>query len=300
MPASREDIAEVLRGIPLDNTVQESHAQDMFNIFVSLRNAAFDGAGISIPGFAVAGGIPGLVQSMKNDDYWGVAGALVGMAGDAAGAYSFIVTAGIEAGAISGTGAVASSGVVTGMLGEAAGPLGIAISVAAGVYNIPSDASANLGKMYFVADASGIFASWVFNMPEISPHSRLTRQARHGGYMRADISSHTRQAHDAIHNLWAQRYRGNRSAIQQARRVADGRWQSFWQAMANGLDARLRPFPSGSGASMARRLIRETEGQLHQRDRAARQQELIARQRRLAGGVWVTTQDGIELFIPDA
>ena len=301
---TQSDVEELLRQIPLSTPADESRATDLLSIAISLRNAAFEGAGISSPIPASALNIPGLIGQMQAGEYTDAALTLMGIFGDAAGAYSFIVSAGIEAGAFAGTGALASSAVVTGMVAEAAGPALIGIAVLVETLRIPANASENLAKLYYLSDASGILTSWIFDMPEMNPHNILTRRARHGGYNRTDISQHCVNAHQRVHQLWQRNYRGNPGAQRAAQASASNNWETYWINTARALEARLQPFPRGSGVgvSWVRRLIRETNSRISRDRRAAEARRRREELRRAEGGVWVRVQvvGGYEdMFIPD-
>ena len=305
MPNQR-DIEQLLRGMPLATPADESAASDMLQIFISLRNAALEGAEtgianseIRMPGVTTAFSIPALIQQMKEGNYWDVAVTLIGVVGDAAGAFSFLVTAGTEAGAIAGTSAMASAGVVSGLVAEAAGPAAIAAMVLLETFRIPSNVSENNGKLFYLSDASGILTSWIFDMPEISPHARLLRRSRTGGYARTDISQQCRLAHQRVHELWRSRYQGNSSAQRQAKESAGNNWEQFWLQVGGAMEQRLAPAPTGVGVSWIRRLIRETNNRIRRTASDSEQHRLRERQRRAAGGYWFRTSDGLELFMPD-
>ncbi len=296
---TQRDIEQVLADIPLSTPQDESHASDMLQIFISLRNSAFEGAGVPVPGLGIPFSIPVLINQLKEGNYPDVAITLMSIGGDAAGAFSFLVTAGTEAGAIAGTSALASAGVVAGMVAEAAGPVAIAAAVLVATFRIPGDVSENNSKLFFIADTSGILASWMFNMPEISPHARLMRQARHGGYYRTDISEQCRLAHRRVEVLWRSHYQGNTAARRAAKRSANDSWEQYWLQIGRALDVRLSPFPAGIGASMVRREINESNRRIRRAAQAARQRQLQQQRRRAAGGYWFRTPDGLDIFMPD-
>ena len=299
--ANQRDIEQLLRDIPLSTPGQVSAAETMFGIFMSIRNTAFEGVlpeGVTMPGTGMVLNIPAIIDQMRSGNYADAALSLISMVGDAAGAYSFLINAGVEAGAISGLGATASSGVIAGMVGEAAGPAAIAAMVFVETARIPIGASENLAKLFYITDASGILTSWMFNMPAINPHERLTRQARTGGYNRTDISEHCRTAHERAQQLWRRNYQGNADARRRARAAAGDNWETHWLQVARALESRLAPVPTGVGASWARRIIRETRSRAATSARQARQVSLQAANRRAAGGEWIR-MDGNDVFIPD-
>lgn len=296
---TQRDIERVLAGVPLNTPEDESHASDMLQIFITLRNSAFSGAGVSVPGLGIPFSIPALIDQLKEGNYPNVAITLMSIGGDAAGAFSFLVTAGTQAGAITGTSALASAGVVAGMVAEAAGPAAIAAAVLVATFRIPGDVSANNSKLFFIADTSGILTSWMFNMPEISPHTRLMRQARHGGYFRTDISEQCRLAHRRVEVLWRRNYQGNTAARRAAKQSANNSWERYWLQIGRALEARLSPFPTGIGASMVRREINESRRLVRRSAQATRRRQLQQQRRRAAGGYWFRTSDGHELFMPD-
>ncbi len=298
MPTQR-DIEQLLRNVPLATQADESRAADMLQIFIDLRNAAFSGVGLEVPGMNSLFSIPALINDMKAGNYTDVALTLIGVGGDAAGAFSFLVTAATEAGAIAGTSALASAGVVAGFVAEAAGPASIAAATLVATFRIPSTVSENNSKLYFLSDASGILTSWMFNMPEISPHTRLTRQARTGGYARTDVSDQCRLAHQRVHQLWTSNYQGNAAAQRQAKESAGNDWQRYWLQVGGAMEQRLRPSPTGLGQSWIRRIIRDLNASARRRAFEAGQRRLAQRQRAAAGGYWFRCPDGVELFMPD-
>jgi len=298
MPNQR-DIERLLRNIPLATQADEGNASDMLGVFIGIRNAAFEGVGLGVPGTTTAFIIPALINQMKEGNYTDVAVTLISVAGDAAGAFSFLVTAATEVGAIAGTSALASAGVVAGLVAEAAGPAALAATVLVATFRIPSNVSENNGKLYFLSDASGILTSWMFNMPEISPHTLLTQRARTGGYNRTNISAQCRLAHERVQQLWRSNYQGNASARRQAKESAGNSWERYWLQVGSAMEQRLGPFPTGIGASSIRNLIREAN-QRSRRTRSDRvMREFENRQRRANGGYWFRTPEGRELFMPD-
>lgn len=296
--ANQRDIEQLLRNIPLSSPADVSAAETMFNVFLALRNAAFEGGGVSVPGTATVFSVPALISQMREGNYPDVAVTLISVIGDAAGAYSFLISAGTEAGAIAGVGATASSGVIAGMVGEAAGPAAIAAAVIVETFRIPSGASENLAKLYYITDASGILTSWMFNMPEINPHERLSRDARRGGYCGVDISEHCRTAHARVQELWRRNYQGNPEARQRARASAQNDWQRYWIHVGTALEGRLSPVPRGTGVSWVRNQIRQANQRAERARNEARNQAMQARNRQAAGGYWLRV-DGNDVFMPD-
>jgi hypothetical protein len=297
--STQQDVERMLRQIPLSTPADESHAGDMLQIFISLRNAAFEGGNVSIPGTTTAFSIPALIEQLREGNYADVAVTLIGVAGDAASAFGLLVTAGTEAGAISGTGALASAGTVAGMAGEIAGPAAIAAAVLVATFRIPSDVNENNKKLFFITDASGILASWTFNLPSINPHARLSARARSGGYFRADVSEGCHLAHQRVQDVWRHHYRGNAGAIRAARASAGNSWERYWRMLGSALEQKLVPLPHGVGAAWVNREISDANRRAREAARDAAQRESAARRRRAAGGYWVHTRDGFDLFIPD-
>jgi hypothetical protein len=297
--ATRQDVERLLRDIPLSTPADQSAAEQTLNIFVSLRNSAFEGGGISMPGTMTVFSVPALIGQMREGNYLDASMTLVTIAGDAAGAFSFLVTAGIEAGAIAGVGAMSSAGVVAGLAAEAAGPAVLAAAVLIETFRIPASVSENNAKLYFISDASGILTSWMFNMPEINPHSRLLARSRTGGYCRTDVSEHCRNAHERVRVLWQRTYQGNADSQRAARASARDSWEAYWTQVGAALERSLRPSPTGVGAAWIRSLISEANRSARRRTSDAAMREFEARQRRAAGGYWFRSADGVELFMPD-
>lgn len=297
--STQQDVERLLRDIPLSTPADESAAGEMFSIFLSLRNAAFEGGGVPLPGVATVLNAPALIRQMREGNYADAAITLISVAGDAAGACSFLVTAGIEAGAIAGVGALSSVGVVAGMVGEAAGPAAIAAVVLVETFRIPASVSENNAKLYYLSDASGILTSWMFNMPEINPHNQLLARARTGGYNRTDVSEHCRNAHSRVQDLWRRSYQGNESARRMARAAANDNWETYWLQLGRALQGRLRPSPSGVGEAWVRSLISEANRSARRRSSDAAMRRFESGLRRSAGGEWIRTSDGLDLFIPD-
>jgi len=297
--ANQREIEQLLRNVPLSSPADVSAAETMFNVFLALRNAAFEGGGVAIPGTTTVFSIPALISQMREGNYADVAVTLISVIGDAAGAYSFLIAAGTEAGAIAGVGATASSAVIAGMVAEAAGPAAIAAAVIVETFRIPSGASENLAKLYYITDASGILTSWMFNMPEINPHSRLSADARRGGYCGVDISEHCRTAHARVQELWRRSYQGNEQARQRARNSAQNDWQRYWIQIGTALENRLAPVPRSAALGWIRNQIRQASQRAAGARTQARNQALQARNRQAAGGYYFRTSDGQELFMPD-
>ncbi len=297
---TRTDVEHLLRQIPLSTPGDESHAGDILQTFVGLRNAAFDGIelegrSLSIPGTTTALSIPALIDQLRARNYVDVALTLIGVAGDAASAFAFLVDAGITLEAVGVTGGLASAGIVASAIGEAAGPAGLAAAVLVGTLRIPSDVNENNKKLFFITDASGILASWIFNLPHINPHGRLTASARRGGYFSADVSEGCRLAHDRVQDLWMHSYRGNASAVKAAQTAAGNSWERCWRQHGAALEQRLVPLPHGMGAGWVDAQILVAR----RRALAAAHRPLSAAAlRRAAGGNWFRTPEGVELFIP--
>jgi hypothetical protein len=298
MCRTRQDIVQLLRNIPLNTPQDEFKLSDTISKYIDLRNSVFDGAGISVPGMGLAFSIPGLIDQLRQGNYTDVAITLISIAGDVSGAFSFLVTAGIEAGTISGISATASAGVVSGMIAEAAGPMAVAIGVLVAIYQIPGDVSDNHSKLFYIADASGILTSWMFNIPEINPHSRLILEARTAGYLGADISESCRLARRKVNQLWRSRYQGNSSAILTERQAAANNWEQYWLKIARGINQGLRPYPRTVGISMVRRIINETRRRIRRTERIEQERQRRERQRRANGGHWIRTPEGYDFFIP--
>jgi hypothetical protein len=296
---TQRDVEQLLRRIPLSTPEDESNAADLLQTAVNLRNAAFEGGGVSVPGTTTALSIPALIDQMKQENYADVAVTLIGVIGDAAAAFSFLVTAGVEAGAIAGTGALSSAGVVAGMVGEAAGPIAIAAVVLIATFRIPSDVDENLRKLFFLTDASGILTSWMFNRPELNPHARLTMRARTGGYFRSNVSDACSLAHQRVQSLWRQNYEGNASARRSARAAVADSWERYWRQMGAALERGLGPSPRGVGAAWVQGQIQEANRRTRRQARQASIDAFSLRQRRAQGGYWIRTSDGLDLFIPD-
>jgi hypothetical protein len=299
--ANQREIEQLLRNVPLSTPGEVSAAETMFGIFMSIRNTALEGIlpeGVTMPGTGTVLNIPVIIDQMRSGNYADAAVTLISIVGDAAGAYSFLINAGVEAGAITGLGATASSGVVAGMVGEIAGPAAIAAAVLVETFRIPSGVSENNAKLYYIADASGILTSWMFNMPEINPHPRLMAEARTGGYNRTDISSYCRTAHERVEQLWRRNYQGNSQAKARARASVQNSWEEHWLQVGRALEARLSPFPRGVGASWVRNQIRQANQRIARARTQARQASLQAANRRAAGGEWIRL-DGNDVFIPD-
>ncbi len=298
--STQRDVEQLLRRIPLSTPADEDHASDMLQTFVSLRNAAFEGGGFTIPSTTTLFSIPALIQQLREGNYVDVAVTLIGVAGDAASAFGLLVTAGTEMGAIAGTGALASTGVVAGMIGDAAGPAALAASVLVATFRIPSDVNENNKKLYFITDASGILASWIFNLPQINPHVRLTARARRGGYFRVDVSGACLLAHQRVQGLWQRTYRGNAGAVRAAQASAGNSWERYWRQVGSALEHGLVPLPHRVGAMWVDGEIGDAHRRARQAASDASDRRLQARLRRAAGGYWFRTPEGIDLFMPDS
>lgn len=297
--STQRDVEQLLRSIPLATPTDESKAVEMFQCFNDVRDAAFEGAHIEAPGLATYFSIPMLINKLRERQYADVAVALISVAGDAASALSFIVTAGVEAEVIGVTSALGLAGAAAGMVGEAAGPAALAANVLVATVRIPSDVTANNSKLYFLSDASGILTSWMFNMPEVNPHTRLTRNARTGGYLRTDVSEQCRLAHQKVHQLWRSYYQGNQSAQRQEKQSAGDNWERYWLQLGAALAQKLAPRPTGVGTLWIQGLINDANARIRQAASDGSMRAFEQRQRRADGGYWLRTSGGIELFVPD-
>jgi len=296
---TRTDVEELLRRIPLATAADESNATSLLQSFYSLRNAAFEGGGIALPPVMAPFAVVDCIRQLRAGDYASVAVTLIGLAGDAASAFGLLVTAGVQMGAFPALGAMASAGVVAGMIAEAAGPAGLAATVLIATFNIPNDVNANNTKLYFIADASGILTSWIFNLPNINPHARLSARARRGGYFRADVSEGCRLAHDRVHHLWQTTYRGNPTAVRAAQESAGNSWERYWRDVGTALEQSLAPLPHGVGLAWVNSEIADASRRARAAAHAAETARLAASRRRAAGGYWFRSADGVELFMPD-
>ena len=300
---SRTDVEQLLRRIPLATPANESAAQTALQIFMSLRNSAFEGlldGGIGLPPVLTPFAIAGLVRQMRDGAYTEVALTLIGIAGDAASAFGFLVAAATELGTIpaSATG-LASAGTVATALGDAAGPAGLAATVLVATFRVPQDVSENNKKLFFIADASGILTSWIFNLPTINPHARLMARARTGGYFSTDVSAGCRLAHERVHQLWQTNYRGNATAIRAARESAQNDWERYWRQVGDALERRLVPLPHGVGSGWVNSEIADATRRVRSATRAADAAREAERQRRADGGYWFRSPEGLDLFMPD-
>jgi hypothetical protein len=298
---TRAQLEELLQRLPVSTPEDQEVTTTALQTFITVRNEAIESTSglraLSLAGASFS--IPVLIQQLQAEDYADAAQTLIGMMGEVATAYSVLMEAAVGAGAVSGTSAAASSGVVAGMLGEAAGPAGIAIATLVAVARIPGDVSANQWKIFYIADVSGILTSWLFNRPEISPHDQLMRRSRTAGYMRTNISGACREAHRHAHRFWVNQYQNNLHNRRNARSASGGEWSQYWQLLAQALDASLQPAPTGVGAAMVRGLINSTRRDIRDRQRQQRNRQAAARTRAAQGGQWIRTPDGLELFIPD-
>jgi len=291
---TRQDVEELLRGIPLSTPQEESHACDMLQNFFGIVSAAADGADVPLPSIGSVLSIPNLINQLKRGEYTEVAFTLIGMVGDAASVYGLLASAGIQAGAFTGLG-VASSATVATAIGEIAPPALLAASVLVATFRIPLDVDENNKKLYFIADASGILTSWIFNLPQVNPHSRLMTRSRTGGYCRSDVSEGCRLAHRSVQELWRRNYSGNADAIRSAQESAGNKWQRYWRQVGAALEQRLVPLPHRMAMGWVRAEIREAKRRLGDESR----ERLDARRRQAAGGYWFRTPEGPELFMPD-
>ena len=101
--ANQREIEQLLRNVPLSTPGEVSAAETMFGIFMSIRNTALEGIlpeGVTMPGTGTVLNIPVIIDQMRSGNYADAAVTLIAIVGDAAGAYSFLITAGIEAEAI--------------------------------------------------------------------------------------------------------------------------------------------------------------------------------------------------------
>ncbi len=296
---TRTDVEQLLRRIPLSTPGDESNAAALLQMVYSLRNAAFEGGGIPMPPVMAPFAVPELIRQMREGNYGDVALTLIGLAGDAASAFSLLVAAGLQMGTFPALGGMASAGMVATALAEAAGPALIAASVLVATFAIPADVNQNNTKLYFIADASGILTSWIFNLPNINPHPRLLARSRTGGYFRADVSEGCRMAHDRVHQLWQTTYRGNATAVRAAQESVGNSWERYWRQVGNALEQRLVPLPHGIGAGWVNAEIQDANRRARASAHAAETARLAASRRRAAGGYWFRTAEGIDLFMPD-
>lgn len=295
---TRRDIEELLRRIPLSTPAEVNAAQLTLETVLGMVNAAVEGSGARLPGISAVN-VQALMRQLQAGNYADVAVAMITVVGDAAGAFSFLTSAAVEAGAISSLSAVGGASVVGGMLSGASGPAAIAATVLLETFRIPASVSENNAKLFFIADASGILTSWMFNLPEINPHNDLLRRARTGGYGRTDISEHCIAAHSRVNALWRRNYQGNSAAIMAARAGAGNNWERYWLDVGQALEQMLGPRPSGVGTAMVRGVISDARLAARRAASDASRRAERARIRREAGGEWVRSPDGIELFIPD-
>jgi hypothetical protein len=296
---TRTDVEQLLARIPLSTPTDESNASTLLQTFVALRNAAFEGGGVALPPVLAPLAVPDLLRQMREGNYGDVAVTLIGLAGDAASAFSLLVSAGVQLGTFPALGGLASAGMVATALAEAAGPAMIAASVLVATFAIPADVNQNNTKLFFIADASGILTSWIFNLPAINPHARLLARARTGGYFRADVSQGCRLAHERVHQLWQTTYRGNATAVRAARESVGNSWERYWRQVGNALEQRLVPLPHGMGAGWVNTEVADAARRMRLAEHAAATARLAERRRRAAGGYWFRTAEGIELFMPD-
>ncbi len=296
---TRTDVEELLRRIPLETGSDESAAVTMLQMFNALRTAAFEGGGISLPPVMTPFVIPDLIRQMRAGDYHTAAVTLIGVAGDAASAFGFLVTVGTELGAFPAAGAMSSAGVVASAFGEVAGPAALAAAVLVATFRVPIDVNENNKKLYFIADTSGILTSWIFNLPNINPHARLTARASRGGYCRTDVSEGCRLAHERVHQLWQTTYRGHATAVRAAQASAGNSWERYWRQVGTALENRLAPLPHGVGMGWVNAEIQDANRRTRATAHAAEAARLAAARRRADGGYWFRSPEGLDLFMPD-
>lgn len=288
MCRTQRDIEQLLREIPLNTAAEEKKASDFFGQIIALRNegitGTLTGTGIPVPVIGLGFSIPNLIIKLKEGNYVEIALALMGFIGDAMTTFAYLVEVAIVMETIPGVSGMASAGVVSGMAA-----LAIPVVIATGViayllYQTMVETTDNISKSFYITDASGILTSWMFQMPEINPHSRLEARARTAGYYGADISEICRLALSKVSQLWRSHYEGNQRAIQEEKRAANNDWEQYWINIARGLEQGLRPWPDGIGLSMVVRVIRESRFLSRDAAQRARQRRLQQQQRRAAGG----------------
>lgn len=299
--ATQADIQRLLQGIPVSTPEEVNAASQTLQMFIDLRNAAFEGTGVNMmPVVGLAFSVPQLIQQLQRGQYVDAAQTLVSVGGNAAATFSVLVTAAVEMGTItSATAGIAQAGVVTGLIGEAAGPASLGIATLVATFRIPIAANENQWKLFYIADVSGILTSWLFARRDLSPHADLMQRARTGGYCRADVSDACRLAHRRAHECWVRNFQESQANRRAARSAVGNNWDQYWLQLAGTLDRSLAPFPSGIGRSFAQNLIQETQRRARQATRRAEERQRATAARAAARGVWVRTDDGLELFLPD-
>lgn len=209
---------------------------------------------------------------------------------------SILTSAAVELEAISVTSGAAQAGVILGELGAAAPMLALSVAILIAVASIPSDVNQNLWKIFYIADVSGILASWIFNDDTISPHSQLLAEARHGGYFGTDLSDSVGTARLKATEVWRSQFADNPGRVQETREAVGDDYRVFWRALGGMLESRLQPTPNGIGVSNINRLIHgvsRRREERREREEARRREEDLWRY----GGV-ITTPDGLELVLP--
>ncbi|MEE4639253.1 MAG: hypothetical protein V2J42_11000 [Wenzhouxiangella sp.] len=292
---TRSDVERLLRDLPIETPEEVSAAESLLATALTIVNGALGGAQTSFRVMNPIADARNLVQQMQQGRYGDASVTLISMVGSAADVVVMLVKCSPRAGVVTGLSASSSAGVVGGMLSEAAGPAAIAAATMFEVGMIPVNVDENFRKLYFIADASGILTSWMFNLPQISPHQRLLQRARTGGYHRSNVSDACELAHRQVHRLWQRSYLGNAQARRSARRGAQDSWQTFWRQSAAGLSNRLRPVPLNAGLGWANDAISHAQRQARQQRSDAAMQSFQQRMRRAQGGVYLS--DG--LFWPD-
>jgi hypothetical protein len=300
--ATPADVERFLRGLPISTPEDVNTTSTVLQHVLDMRNYAFEATGVNMmPVVGLAFSVPQLIQQMQQGQYLDAAQTLISVGGNAAATFSVLVAAATEMGAItSATAAISQAGVITGMIGEAAGPAALGLATLVAAVTIPIAVNENQWKIFYIADVSGILMSWLFSRRDLSPHANLMQRARTGGYSRrTDISDSCRMAHRRAHDCWVRNFQNSQSNRRAVRQAANNQWDTYWRQLAGTLDRSLAPFPSGIGLSFVQSLIQDTQRRVRSDARQVEEQRRRTAARVAAGGVWVTTDDGLELFLPD-
>jgi len=252
----------LLRRLPVATPKEVDKTKKILSLVLKLRNAGIEGGTgkqfPALPGLILD--VDSLIQQLKNGEYADAAITVVSIGGNLASISSWLITAAIEMGVPIGvTSAMAQSGVVLGVIGEIAGPAVIALSTLIEVARIPSGVNENQGKIYYIADVSGILTSWLFNNPSISPHSQLMVEARTGGYFGSDLTKYLRDAHRTAHEIWQSYFSGHPERVTHARKEVAGNYQACWRLLGQQLEPKLKPEPDGIALSFINKLIAGVE-----------------------------------------
>jgi len=294
------DVEALLRQLPVDTPEGRDQTGQVLTSALQLlqvRGGALEGAGARLPPVA---GLPirvaALISQLQSERYSDVAATLIRIGGDVATTVSILTSAAVELEAISVTSGAAQAGVILGELGAAAPMLALSVAILIAVASIPSDVNQNLWKIFYIADVSGILASWIFNDDTISPHSQLLAEARHGGYFGTDLSDSVGTARLKATEVWRSQFADNPGRVQETREAVGDDYRVFWRALGGMLESRLQPTPNGIGVSNINRLIHgvsRRREERREREEARRREEDLWRY----GGV-ITTPDGLELVLP--